>query len=94
MDIIEPYSYWKCPKCGKMENFVLPANGNKCTCKVKKDKIDGVMENIAILLLHSDKDSYMPLYHAIYMDDYTNDKVIQDAILASHQVRFEFNDKK
>lgn len=92
--IIVPYQYWMCPRCKKKENFIIGEDEPQCNCGIKRDKVNAVMENEAVLLLHSDKETYKPLYYTSYHDCYTNDKVIQNAIEAATEARFEFKDKK
>jgi hypothetical protein len=89
-NIIVPYTYYVCPDCGRKENFLIGQDVSHCSCNKKVKSINAVMENNAILLLHSDKPSYKPLYYTNYMDDYTNDKVIQNAIKKATEARFEF----
>lgn len=89
-NIIVPYTYYVCPDCGRKENFLIGEDISHCGCNKKVKSINAVMENEAILLLHSPKESFKPLYYTTYMDDYTNDKVIQRAIRKATEARFEF----
>lgn len=88
--VIEPYQNYVCSKCGFTERYDFDGERIYCECKAKHDIVKSVVENEAILLLHSDKPTYKPLYYTIHMDDYTNDKVIKRAIKKATEARFEF----
>lgn len=89
--VIIPSQHYVCSKCGKVESYDIDGKRIYCECKAKHNIIKSVNEMDAILLLHSDKPDYKPLYYATYMDDYINDKVIHNAIKKATQARFEFN---
>lgn len=90
-NVIMPYQQYVCSKCGFTEKYDFDGKRIYCDCKAKHNIIKSVNETEAVLLLHSDKPDYKPLYFTAYMDVYTNDKVIQRAITKATQARFEFN---
>ena len=92
-DIIVPYSYYVCSKCGRKENFILGDDIKNCDCKSKMVTVNSILENRAVLLLYSPNTSFTPLYYIEGSDCWTNDSVIEDAILKATTARFEFNYK-
>lgn len=83
-----PSQYYACSVCGKIEEYDLAGKRIYCKCKAKHDLVKKITEMTAILLLHSPKQSYKPLYFIDYKDSYANDKVIQDAIRKATEERF------
>jgi hypothetical protein len=88
--VIMPCKKYVCTKCGFEEQYDFDKKRVYCGCKAKHKIVTSIHESEAVLLLHSDKPSYKPLYYTAYMDDYTNDKVIQNAIKLALEKRFEF----
>lgn len=88
--VIQPSKYYVCSKCGFMESYDFDGNRQYCECKAKHKIVSRINEVDGVLLLHSDKTSYKPIYYTSYVDVYTNDKVIQKAIEKAKKARFEF----
>lgn len=89
--VIIPFQHYVCSKCGFTETYDFDGKRVYCQCKAKHNIIKSVNEVEAVLLLHSEKPDYKPLYYTAYMDVYTNDKVVQSAIKKATEARFEFN---
>jgi len=90
-NVYVPSQYYACSKCGKIEEYDEAGKRIYCSCKAKHNVVKSITQSKAVLLLHSPKQSYKPLYFIDYKDSYATDEVIERAIRKATEARFEFN---
>ncbi len=83
-----PSQYYACSVCGKIEEYDDKGKRIYCACKAKHDVVKSITKMTAILLLHSPKPTYKPLYYIDYKDSYATDKTIETAIRLAMEERF------
>lgn len=92
--VIIPSQHFICPIYGEHDVYEEFKQSKICKCGAKHHISKTLHEADGVLILKSEKLSYIPLYYGQYNNDDKSDLIIQAAINKACEAQFEFQNKK